>query len=160
MPGFFAADGAAGETSAEAGGQLARPASSPTPKASGPSTPSSSAARTPPSAAMTRCRSRRWSASPTARSASDRPTSEPPTLAGRACLRDVGERYFVFAGTNEPFLKGGADSPENLLAFADFDATTPTHRYEPHARDWRPGRSRLEGGPGQEPDRRPQLPGG
>jgi hypothetical protein len=63
----------------------------------------------------------------------------PPDVRARGLLRDVRERYFIFAGTNEPFLKGGADSPENLLAFADFDATTPTHRYAPHARDWRPG---------------------
>jgi CubicO group peptidase (beta-lactamase class C family) len=64
---------------------------------------------------------------------------QPPDSRARGLLRDVKQRYFVFAGTNEPFLKGGADSPENLLAFADFDATTPTHRYAPHARDWRPG---------------------
>jgi CubicO group peptidase (beta-lactamase class C family) len=62
-----------------------------------------------------------------------------PDLRASGLLRDVKERYFVFAGTNEPYLKGGADSPENLLAFADFDDTTPTHRYEPHAGDWRPG---------------------
>lgn len=35
-----------------------------------------------------------------------------------------------------PFLKAGADSPENLLAYADFDQTTPTHHFKPHIRDW------------------------
>lgn len=55
----------------------------------------------------------------------------------KGLLRDVGERYFVFAETGEPFIKGGADSPENFLAFNDFDDTKPTHRYEPHAKDWR-----------------------
>lgn len=57
----------------------------------------------------------------------------------KGLLRYTGERYLRFAGTGEPFLKGGADSPENLLAFADFDQTKPTHRYEPHAGDWQPG---------------------
>ena len=31
-------------------------------------------------------------------------------------LEYVGERYLKFAGSDEYFLKGGADSPENLLA--------------------------------------------
>ena len=50
----------------------------------------------------------------------------------------VGERYLRFAETGGPWLKGGADSPENLLAYADFDDTTPTHTYEPHVADARP----------------------
>jgi hypothetical protein len=72
-----------------------------------------------------------------------------PDSRAAGLLRDVKGRYFVFAGTNEPFLKGGADSPENLLAFADFDDTIPTHRYEPHARDWRPGDPTWKGGRGK-----------
>jgi hypothetical protein len=62
-----------------------------------------------------------------------------PDTRAAGLLRDAGGRYFVYSETNQPFLKGGADSPENLLAFADFDDTKPTHRFEPHARDWRPG---------------------
>lgn len=50
-----------------------------------------------------------------------------------------GERYLWFAETGEYYLKGGADSPENLLAFADFDQTRPTHKYEPHLADWKIG---------------------
>ncbi|MFH5806400.1 DUF5060 domain-containing protein [Alienimonas sp. DA493] len=52
-----------------------------------------------------------------------------------------------------PFYKTGADSPENLLAYADFDGTyslkskpregeshsEAPHRYEPHVRDWTDG---------------------
>lgn len=73
----------------------------------------------------------------------------------KGLLRYVGQRYLQFAGTGEFFLKGGADSPENLLAFADFDGTSVAaaanparpgearagrlHRYAPHAEDWRPG---------------------
>lgn len=58
---------------------------------------------------------------------------------GKGALRYVGRRYLRFAETSEWFLKGGANSPENLLAFADFDQTPPTHRYAPHLGDVRPG---------------------
>lgn len=58
---------------------------------------------------------------------------------GRGMLRHVGERYLRFAGDGRPFLKGGADSPENFLAYAGFDGTPERHRYLPHERDWRPG---------------------
>jgi hypothetical protein len=70
-------------------------------------------------------------------------------------LRYVGERYLRFAGSGEWFLKAGADSPENFLAYEDFDgmearaaagavregeaALSPLHSYEPHVRDFRPG---------------------
>jgi hypothetical protein len=70
-------------------------------------------------------------------------------------LTYVGKRYLQFAGTGEYFLKAGPDAPETLLAYADFDGTepgrkrdarsgeaTPTqnlHHYQPHVSDWRPG---------------------
>ena len=70
-------------------------------------------------------------------------------------LEYVGQRYLQFAGSGEYFLKAGADSPENLLAYADFDGTHSVkrrsqhkrgeaisvglHRYEPHNGDWNPG---------------------
>ncbi len=77
-------------------------------------------------------------------------------LRGQGRLQYVGGHYLRFAGTGGYFLKAGADAPENLLAFADFDGTwsrkksgTPPrqgeaapaglHRYEPHVKDWRPG---------------------
>jgi len=60
----------------------------------------------------------------------------------------VGERYLRFAGTNEPFLKGGADSPENFLAYADFDGGG-RHRYLPHLRDFRAGDPTWGGGRGK-----------
>ncbi len=75
---------------------------------------------------------------------------------GKGLLRYVGGRYLQFAANQEYFLKGGADSPENFLAYADFDGTyfagetergrsgeadpnANLHRYEPHANDWRTG---------------------
>jgi hypothetical protein len=72
----------------------------------------------------------------------------------RGFLRHSSGRYYRYSGTGEYYLKGGADSPENFLAYADFDGTFDTdgltregeatgakfiHRYEPHVQDWRPG---------------------
>ena len=60
--------------------------------------------------------------------------------AGR--LRYVGGHYLQFAGTRDYFLKAGADAPETLLAYVDFDGTktrkTPLKTWEPHVRDWQP----------------------
>ncbi|MHC4741625.1 MAG: DUF5060 domain-containing protein [Planctomycetota bacterium] len=72
----------------------------------------------------------------------------------KGMLRYVGKRYLRFAETGEWFLKGGADSPENFLAYADFDGTYDTaklerkgeaagdkfiHHYRPHIKDHKPG---------------------
>jgi hypothetical protein len=80
-------------------------------------------------------------------------------------LQYVGKRYLQFAGTGEFFLKAGADSPENLLAYADFDgtysaeaaglaregeaATTPLKTWKPHLRDWRAGDPTWKDGKGK-----------
>jgi Domain of unknown function (DUF5060)/Putative collagen-binding domain of a collagenase len=81
-------------------------------------------------------------------------------------LEYTGGRYLWFGGSKQYFLKGGANSPENLLAYADFDGTwtqkkagakpehgealsTGLHRYEPHARDWREGDPSWRGGKGK-----------
>lgn len=72
----------------------------------------------------------------------------PPDFRALGLLRDERKRYFRFAETGQPFLKSGADSPENFLAFADFDQTTPTHHFQPHARDARPGDPSWRGGRG------------
>jgi hypothetical protein len=72
----------------------------------------------------------------------------------KGLLRYIGKRYLQFAETRQYFLKGGADSPENFLAYADFDGTFDAgalkrkgeaagdkfiHHYEPHIRDWQAG---------------------
>ncbi|HOJ31942.1 MAG TPA: DUF5060 domain-containing protein [Candidatus Hydrogenedentes bacterium] len=62
-----------------------------------------------------------------------------PGFYGKGMLNYVGKHYLQFAGSREYFIKGGADSPENFLAFVDFDQTPPSHHYEPHAGDWRWG---------------------
>ncbi len=66
----------------------------------------------------------------------------------------ISKGYFHFQDSDFYWLKGGADSPENLLAYKDFDATyrmqssskdgeaktsNQIHLYEPHWKDWQPG---------------------
>ncbi len=74
-----------------------------------------------------------------------------PDFRSRGRLQYVGGHFLRFAGDGSFFLKGGADSPENLLAYADFDGTADLggmelpglpgnlHRYEPHLADWQEG---------------------
>ncbi|HUU18518.1 MAG TPA: DUF5060 domain-containing protein [Sedimentisphaerales bacterium] len=82
----------------------------------------------------------------------------------KGLLQYVGKRYLLFAETGEFFLKGGADSPENFLGYADFDNTYDSgelkregeaaggkflHRYGPHVKDWRPGDPTWKNGKGK-----------
>lgn len=46
-----------------------------------------------------------------------------PDLRAKGRLQYVGKHHLRFAETGESFLKCGTDSPENLLAYEDFDAT-------------------------------------
>jgi len=80
---------------------------------------------------------------------------KPPDFRAKGRLEYVGQHYLRFAGTGEFFIKGGTDSPENFLAYAEFDgtwrakakakprpgeaATDGLHHYLPHLRDWQPG---------------------
>jgi hypothetical protein len=73
-----------------------------------------------------------------------------PDFRSKGLLRYVGRRYLQFAGTGEWFLKGGADSPENVLAYYEFDDTKPTHRFGPHALDFREGDPVWQGGKGRQ----------
>ena len=63
-------------------------------------------------------------------------------------LEYAGGHYLKFAD-GPYYLKGGCDSPENLLAYADFDDTIPSHRYAAHIKDWRPGDPARNGGKGK-----------
>ncbi len=73
-------------------------------------------------------------------------TSGATSAWDRGCLVVVpGARYRKFAGSGQWFLKAGTDSPETLLAYADFDGTratksnAPLKTYASHVQDWRPG---------------------
>ncbi len=53
-------------------------------------------------------------------------------------LEYVGKYYLKFK--DGPYwIRGGTDSPENLLAYAGFDDTKPSHPFADHKADWRPG---------------------
>lgn len=69
-------------------------------------------------------------------------------------LRTTEGRYLQYAGSGAYFLKSGADSPENLLGYEDFDGTQrgtdaenregeaavkKLHAYQPHIKDWKSG---------------------
>ncbi|GLR16080.1 hypothetical protein GCM10007940_06950 [Portibacter lacus] len=69
-------------------------------------------------------------------------------------LNVVGERYLQFQESGQYFLKGGSDAPENLLAYEDFD-NTPNHgnrrkSYSPHEVDYHAGDPSWQDGKGTE----------
>ena len=88
-----------------------------------------------------------------------------PDFRAKGRLDYVGGHYLRHAGNGEHFLKGGADSPENFLAYSDFDNTYDTearfnegtnekgkfiHDYAPHAGDFVVGSLDLwQGGKGR-----------
>lgn len=72
-----------------------------------------------------------------------------PGFYAKGQLEYVGERYLRFAETGEPWLKGGADSPENFFAYTDFDDTTPTMKFAAHTNDWRIGDPTWKDGKGK-----------
>lgn len=166
VPGYFAADGRAGETSASSGNKWR--------------------------AHLAPDKPGRWDYEVTlvsgARVAVEEPAAEPvrghggprhwagtfvvasSDKAGRdfrahGRLHDVGRRHLRFAGSKAFFLKAGADSPENLLGYADFDgtrsaktvgttraneaATTALKTWAPHLRDWRQGDPAWKDGRGK-----------
>ena len=164
VPGFYAADGNAAETSAVGGNRWRVHFS---PDAPGKWTYRASF-RTGPDVAVSEDVN---AGEPTAfDGVTGQFVIEPTDKTGRdhrakGLLRYVGQRYLQFAD-GEFFLKGGADSPENFLAYADFDgnppkpkdldagrsgeaAPAPWHRYEPHRDDWRDGDPTWRGGKGK-----------
>ncbi len=75
-------------------------------------------------------------------------------------LQYVGQHYAQYAGSKKYFIQVGSQSPENLLAYWEFDDTADhggaenrlrdgLHRYEPHVRDWREGDPTWKGGKGK-----------
>jgi hypothetical protein len=71
-------------------------------------------------------------------------------------LQYVGKHHLQFAGSKTFFLKAGPDAPETLLAYADFDGTiagkpgpAPLKTWGPHVRDWRAGDPTWRDGKGK-----------
>lgn len=79
---------------------------------------------------------------------------------GRGVLRYAGEHYFQF-DDGSYFVKGGAGSPENFLGYYEFDNTEDhggnnnglgpdgLHHYDPHLGDWQQGDPTWQGGKGK-----------
>ncbi len=78
-----------------------------------------------------------------------------PDFRSGGRLSYVGKHYLQFAGSKDYFLKAGADAPETLLAYADFDNTearkknVPLKTWAPHVKDWRDGDPAWKGGKGK-----------
>ena len=89
-----------------------------------------------------------------------------PGLLAKGRIISNGTRYLRYAGTGEYFLKNGSDSPENFLAYIDFDQTYRSgdkaiiregeanpkescHKYEAHVKDWKTGDPTWQGGKGK-----------
>jgi Domain of unknown function (DUF5060)/Putative collagen-binding domain of a collagenase len=80
---------------------------------------------------------------------------------GRGMLNYVGEHFMRYAGSGEPVLLVGTQSPENFLAYYEFDNTVDhrgpkglpypdnLHHYDAHVKDWKPGDPTWQGGKGK-----------
>lgn len=76
---------------------------------------------------------------------------------GKGMLRYAGKHHLQFAETGEYFLKCGADAPENFLAYADFDGDFKTDghndqyikTWQAHIRDWKRGDPTWQDGKGK-----------
>ena len=80
-------------------------------------------------------------------------------------LTYIGLRYQQYKGSGKYFLKGGADSPENFLGYIDFDGTykqsinddrkgeaqntEDLHKYEAHQKHWKDGDPTWKNGKGK-----------
>ncbi|TWT49159.1 hypothetical protein Pla22_43510 [Rubripirellula amarantea] len=71
-------------------------------------------------------------------------------------LQYVGKHHLQFAGTKEYFLKAGPDAPETLLGYTDFDNThagkakqVPLKTWKAHVQDWKAGDPTWKDGNGK-----------
>lgn len=76
-------------------------------------------------------------------------------------LRYVGKHFLQYAGSKRYFVMAGTQSPENFLAYYQFDNTRDyrgqkglpypdqLHHYDPHVKDWKPGDPTWQGGKGK-----------
>jgi hypothetical protein len=154
VPGYFAADGRAGETSAEAGTKWRAHVSPDRPgrwtwRASmvrGVRVAVDPAAPGEPVAGVDGAKGS-FEVQATDKAGRD--------FRAQGRLGYVGGHYLRFAGSGRYFLKAGADAPETLLAYADIDGTVATKKegplktWAPHVRDWRPGDPTWKGEKGK-----------
>lgn len=78
-------------------------------------------------------------------------------MRAKGRLDYVGIHHLRFAGTGEYFMKAGTDSPENLLSYADFDGPFKdddeeddlVKTWQPHVADWQEGDPSWQNGKGK-----------
>lgn len=155
VPGFFAADGRASESSAESGTKWRAHFS--------PDRPGQWTYEVSLVTGKLAALDRNAAAEPLSEfsgktgviniTASDK-TGRDLRAAGR--LAYVGKRYLQHLGSKQYFLKAGADAPETLLGYADFDNTfaakpdkVPLKTWTPHVKDWRTGDPTWKDGKGK-----------
>ncbi len=74
---------------------------------------------------------------------------------GRGRLEYVRKHYLQFKGSGEYFLKAGPDAPETFLAYQDFDNTSahkpkiPLKTWKAHIQDWNAGDPTWKNGKGK-----------
>ncbi|MEM6318075.1 MAG: DUF5060 domain-containing protein [Bacteroidota bacterium] len=92
-------------------------------------------------------------------------TVEAAKSGDKGRLQYVGKRYLKYADADEYFIKGGADSPENFLGYHEFDNTARggiskeregeasakdgLHKFELHLQDWKTGDPTWQNGKGK-----------
>ncbi|QDU89990.1 hypothetical protein Pla175_33890 [Pirellulimonas nuda] len=152
VPGYFAADGDAGNTSAQAGTKWRVHFA---PDKVGKWNYQLEMARGPGAAldgggkAMPRFDGKKGQIEIAASDKSGR------DFRGQGRLNYVGGPYLKFAGSGKPFVKAGADAPETLLAYTDFDDTTahkgsvPLKTWKAHEQDYRTGDPSWKDGKGK-----------
>ncbi|MBD0404361.1 DUF5060 domain-containing protein [Flammeovirga sp. EKP202] len=70
-------------------------------------------------------------------------------LRGKGRLKPTDTHYLQFEGTKEYFIKGGANSPEDLLGYHEFDGTPKKHKFEKHIPEWQEGDLTWQNGKGK-----------
>jgi hypothetical protein len=95
----------------------------------------------------------------------DKTDKTTPDFRAKGRLQYDGTHFLKHSGNGEIFLKGGADSPENFLGYREFDGTyyggsnkarsgeavpnSGLHLYEPHIMDWKDGDPQWKSGRGK-----------
>ena len=155
VPGYFAADGNAGESSAQSGTKWRVHFS---PPASGKWSYQVSFLIAPniisgETDAVGRVMSLHEKKGTLEISPSDK---QAPDFRGRGRLAYVGKHLLQFQGDQSYFLKAGADAPETFLGYVDFDGTealnpkkVPLKTWSAHERDWKPGDPTWKDGKGK-----------
>lgn len=164
VPGFYAADGDAGETSASSGSVWKVHFCPPQPG----TWEYSISFRKGQEVAVSEVEDAGIPVAPNGKKGSfkvDEAPNDAPGFLSKGRLQYVGQHHLQFAGSKEYFLKGGADSPENFLAYSGFDGTyyggnqeqrqgesAPNkglHSYKPHRGDWQEGDPSWQEGKGK-----------